>query len=79
MPRKPKQPAEAAVPRRAARPKAAKKTAVADEFAPAPNRARCVVCNGEVAQFSTEELCWVCRRLKISAWRDIENQAGVQE
>jgi hypothetical protein len=41
--------------------------------------ARCVVCGEDVAQFSTEELCWVCRRLKISAWRDIENQAAVQE
>jgi hypothetical protein len=26
-----------------------------------------------------EELCWVCRRLKISAWRDVDQQAATQE
>lgn len=41
--------------------------------------APCVVCGAEVAPFSTEELCWVCRRLKISAWRDTENQSSMQE
>ena len=40
---------------------------------------RCVVCGEDVAPFSTEELCWVCRRLKISAWRDVEGQAAMQE
>jgi hypothetical protein len=40
---------------------------------------KCVVCGSEVAPFSSEQLCWVCRRLKISAWRDAENQAAVQE
>lgn len=40
---------------------------------------RCVVCGDEVAPFSTEELCWVCRRLKISAWREADTQAAVQE
>jgi hypothetical protein len=41
--------------------------------------ARCVVCGDPVAPFSTEELCWVCRRLKISAWRESDNQAAMQE
>ncbi|MBI5086324.1 MAG: hypothetical protein HZB13_17235 [Acidobacteria bacterium] len=41
--------------------------------------ARCVICGEQVAQFSTEELCWVCRRLKISAWRDVEGQVAMQE
>lgn len=41
--------------------------------------ARCVICGNDVAQFSTEELCWVCRRLKISAWRDADNQTAAQE
>lgn len=41
--------------------------------------ARCVVCGSEVAQFSTEELCWVCRRLKISAWREADTQNAMQE
>jgi hypothetical protein len=39
---------------------------------------RCVVCNGEATPATPEQLCWVCRRLKISAWRDAE-QAPVQE
>jgi hypothetical protein len=44
-----------------------------------PKRGKCVICGGDVAQFSTEELCWVCRRLKISAWRESENQPSLQE
>jgi hypothetical protein len=32
--------------------------------------ARCVVCGEDVAPTSTEKLCWVCRRLKISAWHE---------
>jgi len=39
----------------------------------------CVVCGSEVAPFSDENLCWVCRRLKISAWRDTDSQAMMQE
>lgn len=39
----------------------------------------CVVCGDEVAPFSPENLCWVCRRLKISAWRDVDAQAVMQE
>jgi hypothetical protein len=46
---------------------------------PAAKPGRCVVCGDEVAPFSTEELCWVCRRLKISAWRETDNQAAAQE
>jgi hypothetical protein len=42
-------------------------------------RGKCVICGDEVAPFSSEELCWVCRRLKISAWRESENQPSVQE
>lgn len=40
---------------------------------------RCVVCGSEVAPFAEEELCWVCRRLKISAWRESDNQVSAQE
>ena len=40
---------------------------------------RCTVCGGECAPNSTEGLCWVCRRLKISAWRDSDAQATAQE
>jgi hypothetical protein len=41
--------------------------------------AKCVVCGSSCAPNSTEGLCWVCRRLKISAWRDSDQQAAAQE
>ena len=41
--------------------------------------ARCAVCSAEVAAAAADQLCWVCRRLKISAWRDIEQQMPAQE
>lgn len=40
---------------------------------------KCAVCGAEVPAPGTEPLCWVCRRLKISAWRDIEQQMPAQE
>ena len=40
---------------------------------------KCEVCNSEVAPNSAEPLCWVCRRLKISAWRDSDLQAAAPE
>lgn len=43
----------------------------------------CGVCGSAYTPMSgpqqPEELCWVCRRLKISAWRDVDQQAAVQE
>lgn len=42
-------------------------------------RGKCVVCGEEAAPFSDENLCWVCRRLKISAWKDAESQPSMQE
>lgn len=39
----------------------------------------CVVCGGESASNSAEGLCWVCRRLKLSAWRDVDSQMSAQE
>jgi hypothetical protein len=39
----------------------------------------CVVCGEECAPTSTEGLCWVCRRLKLSAWRDSDTQMPAQE
>jgi hypothetical protein len=51
----------------------------APAFQKAPKRGRCVICGDEVAQFSEENLCWVCRRLKISAWKDAESQPSMQE
>jgi hypothetical protein len=40
---------------------------------------RCVICGSEAAPTSAENLCWVCRRLKISAWRDSDQQMSAQE
>ena len=41
---------------------------------------RCSVCGAESAGVGAgESLCWVCRRLKISAWREIEQQMPMQE
>jgi hypothetical protein len=39
---------------------------------------KCSVCSAACAPNSNEGLCWVCRRLKISAWRDSDQQS-VQE
>lgn len=35
---------------------------------------KCTVCAAPCAPNSAESLCWVCRRLKISAWRDSDQQ-----
>ncbi len=43
------------------------------------NVVKCSVCGGETSLAGPEPLCWVCRRLKISAWRDIEMQMPAQE
>ena len=40
---------------------------------------RCEVCGDPCAPISNEALCWVCRRLKISAWKDSDMQMGAQE
>jgi hypothetical protein len=41
--------------------------------------AKCVVCSSPCAPTSTEGLCWVCRRLKISAWRESDQLMSAQE
>jgi hypothetical protein len=41
---------------------------------------KCSVCGAESSVVAAgESLCWVCRRLKISAWREIEQQMPMQE
>lgn len=40
---------------------------------------KCSVCGGETSGSTSDALCWVCRRLKISAWREIEQQVPAQE
>jgi hypothetical protein len=46
----------------------------------------CIVCGGSTTPLTgpqgteEEDLCWVCRRLKISAWREMaDQQASAQE
>jgi hypothetical protein len=46
---------------------------------------RCAVCGAASTPLTgphtgkDEDLCWVCRRLKISAWRDSDQQLSAQE
>jgi len=41
---------------------------------------KCEVCQSPVSTYCDERLCWICRRLKISAWRDSDLQpAPAQE
>jgi hypothetical protein len=44
-----------------------------------PRAVKCVVCGEQASVDATEQLCWVCRRLKISAWRDADHQLPAQE
>ena len=39
----------------------------------------CKVCGEPGASQESEGLCWVCRRLKISAWREVEMQLPMNE
>jgi hypothetical protein len=41
--------------------------------------AKCSVCGAETSDAGSEPLCWVCRRLKISAWHESEQQMPAQE
>ena len=44
---------------------------IADQLAFATKNI-CRVCGSTGASRKDDMLCWVCRRLKISAWRDVE-------
>ncbi len=44
-----------------------------------PRSTKCIVCGADCAPNSAEQLCWVCRRLKISAWHESEQQLPAQE
>lgn len=59
----------------------AKRAADTDKLRPT---VKCAVCGGESSAAAGlpnagEPLCWVCRRLKISAWRDSDIQMNAQE
>jgi hypothetical protein len=53
------------------------KRSISPDKAKSPTK--CLVCGAEILETASEQLCWVCRRLKISAWRDIEQQMPAQE
>jgi hypothetical protein len=50
-----------------------------------PPQKSCAVCgsacssNTFLQNSNDEDLCWICRRLKISAWRDSDQQISAQE
>jgi hypothetical protein len=46
--------------------------ALADQMALGSKQLVCSVCGSRGAVRKDDLLCWVCRRLKISAWRDVE-------
>ena len=56
-----------------------RKAKLAAEVEKSRSSTRCTICCSEAAPNSTESLCWVCRRLKISAWRDLDQQIAAQE
>jgi hypothetical protein len=56
----------------------AKRSITADHALP-KKMVACSVCGAEAPNTGDEPLCWVCRRLKISAWREIEQQMPAQE
>jgi hypothetical protein len=75
--RKPTQPVEPVISRDLL--EQAKKSIQVDTL---KREAKCTVCGGECAPNTNapqEQLCWVCRRLKISAWRDSDQQMPAQE
>ena len=40
---------------------------------------KCRVCGTEGATEQSDLLCWICRRLKISAWREADQQISMSE
>ena len=46
--------------------------ALADRISSTNQGLACLVCGNRGTVRKEDQLCWVCRRLKISAWRDVE-------
>ncbi len=51
----------------------------APQAEPSERTIRCVICSTVTQAGSPDHMCWVCRRLKISAWREVEQQMPAQE
>jgi len=61
-------------------PDAADKQGKGPVFEPSPPQTyRCRICGESGASDESDGLCWVCRRLKISAWREVEQQMPLSE
>ena len=60
------------VPRTDAVPMPPPDPALADRISAANLGPACLVCGSRGTVRKEDQLCWVCRRLKISAWRDVE-------
>jgi hypothetical protein len=52
---------------------------LAPQVDPQERTIRCVICSTATQAGSPDHMCWVCRRLKISAWREVEQQMPAQE
>ena len=49
-------------------------------FEPRPLKTfSCHICGSNGATEQSNGLCWVCHRLKISAWQDVELQTPLSE
>jgi hypothetical protein len=48
-------------------------------FRPVAKLKKCEICSEPCSPNTTDALCWVCRRLKLSAWRDTDVQMPAQE
>ncbi len=57
----------------------AKRAVSTDGLKDSRKSVKCSVCGADTTAAGAEPLCWVCRRLKISAWREIEQQMPLQE
>jgi len=57
----------------------ARRSLLTDKIEAPKQGQKCVVCGADCAPNASEQLCWVCRRLKISAWREAEQQMPAQE
>lgn len=48
-------------------------------FPPKVTAAKCPICGSDSVVGDADKLCWVCRRLKVSAWRDSDHSMPAQE
>jgi hypothetical protein len=55
-------------------------SAKTDVFEPKPAKTfGCRICKSPGATDQSDGLCWVCYRLRVSAWREVEQQLPLSE